>query len=329
VLGHISLLGYAGRMIHPLCTGGASESALGDPLEVAMAEWAERCRAQGGLVVMPHAPDPQLERAADLVLGLVDAVELMSFNGQLDPQPLSPYGLADWYRHLNLGYHTPLVGGSDKMSASSLLGGIRTYAQLGERELSYEAWMDAVRAGDTFVTVGPLVSLTVEGVRPGGRVELPASGGRVTAEWQLQSLVGDAARVELMCGGEVVAERAVDGTSAEGHAEVAVSDSTWIALRVRGGYHGRSGDVVAHTSAVLVPVAGRPHFRAHDAADVLDQIQGAIAYVDTLATRADVRRHQRLRTYLEGAYTRLHQRLHAEGTYHHHPLHDPGMPHEH
>jgi hypothetical protein len=58
-LGHISLLGYAGSMIHPLCTGGPSESALGDPQEVSMAEWAQRCIEQGGLVVMPHAPNPQ------------------------------------------------------------------------------------------------------------------------------------------------------------------------------------------------------------------------------------------------------------------------------
>jgi hypothetical protein len=330
VLGHISLLGYAGEMIHPLCTDGPSEAALGDPLEVVMAEWAERCRAQGGLVVMPHAPDPQLERAADLVLGLVDAVELMSFNGQLDPAPLSPYGLADWYRHLNLGHHVPLVGGSDKMSAGSLLGGIRTYARLGERALGYEAWMDAVRRGETFVTVGPLVSLAVEGVRPGGRVELPDGGGRLTVEWQLESVSLGVERVEVVAGGEVADEVVLGGqTSASGSTEVRVADSSWIALRVRGSYHGRSSDVAAHTSAVLVTVGGRPHFREQDAADVLDQIQGAIAYVDTLATRADVRRHQRLRTVLEGAYGLLHQRLHAAGAYHRHPLHDPAEPHEH
>src|SRR6185436_12920046 len=51
VLGHISLLGYSGQLIHPLCTGGPSESALGDPLEVTMAEWAQRCRDQRGLVI--------------------------------------------------------------------------------------------------------------------------------------------------------------------------------------------------------------------------------------------------------------------------------------
>ncbi|WP_245509640.1 hypothetical protein [Bradyrhizobium vignae] len=55
VLGHISLLGYEGRIINPLSTGGPEEAAIGDPLETTMAGWAERCRQQGGLVVMPHA----------------------------------------------------------------------------------------------------------------------------------------------------------------------------------------------------------------------------------------------------------------------------------
>ncbi len=134
VLGHISLLGYSGELIHPLCSGGPTESALGDAQEVTMAEWALKCLDQGGLVVMPHAPDPQGERAADIVLGLVNAVEMMTFT-PYDIQ-IRPYGLADWYRYLNLGYNLPVVGGSDKMSAAALLGGVRTYTQLGERSFN-------------------------------------------------------------------------------------------------------------------------------------------------------------------------------------------------
>ena len=117
VLGHISLLGYSGQMIHPLGSGGPAESAIGDPLEVTMAEWAERCIRQGGLVVLPHAPNPQAERAADIVLGLVHAIEMMTFNPY--NAQVNPYGLADWYRFQNLGYQIPLVAGSDKMAASS------------------------------------------------------------------------------------------------------------------------------------------------------------------------------------------------------------------
>ena len=68
MLGHISLLGYSGQMIHPLCSGGPSESALGDPQEVTMAEWAQLCIDQGGLVVLPHGPNPQCEKAADIII---------------------------------------------------------------------------------------------------------------------------------------------------------------------------------------------------------------------------------------------------------------------
>jgi hypothetical protein len=333
VLGHISLLGYSGPLIQPLCSGGPDESAIGDPLETTMAEWAQRCIDQDGLVVMPHAPMPQLERAADIVLGLVHAIELQQSNPLdvgADPSALNPYGLADWYRYLNLGHHVPLVGGSDKMSTERLLGGMRTYAHLGDRELTYESWMDAIRAGNTFATIGPLAALRVEGVVPGGQVRLPAGGGAVEVEWDVESVQVPIERVEVVAGGLVAADATVGGElSARGRATVRVSGSTWIALRVRGSYHGRPDDVAAHTSAVQVLVDGSEPFSATDAMLVLDQIQGALAYVDTLATRPEARRHRELRATLETAYRRLHQRMHAAGVYHRHPLHDPGQPHEH
>ena len=40
-----------------------------------MAEWAQRCIEQAGLVVMPHA-QPATGRAVDIVLGVVNAIEM-------------------------------------------------------------------------------------------------------------------------------------------------------------------------------------------------------------------------------------------------------------
>lgn len=307
-----------------------------------MAEWARRCLDQGGLVVMPHAPTPQLERAADIVLGLVNAIEIMNDNplqpgknlpgiGHFAPPPaLNPYGLADWYRYLNLGYHVPLVGGSDKMSAECLLGGIRTYAHIGDRGLTYENWTEAIRRGNTFVTVGPLITLTVEGVVPGGQIDLPAGGGTVQVEWCVESLCMPVDAVEIVVGGlsedrtRVNAEQRVEGC-----AQIRVARSTWIAVRVRGSYHNNPDDVAAHTSAVQVRVGGSELFSERDSMAVLDQIQGAIAYVDTVAPRAEARRFRELRATLETAYHRLHHRLHRAGIYHPHLLHDPAEPHDH
>lgn len=329
VLGHISLLGYSGPMIQPLCTGGPSESALGDPLEVTMADWAQRCIDQGGLVVMPHGPNPQCERAADIVLGLIHAIEMMTFN-PCDWQ-INPYGLADWYRYLNLGYHMPVVGGSDKMSASSQLGGVRTYTFLGDQPLTYENWMAGVQSGNTFVTVGPLASITVEGQMPGSKLDLPATGGTVDVSWKVESVSLPIDQVEVVVGGLVVDQVDVEKKlTAEGSTAVKVTESTWIALRVRGSYRGEHGEIAAHTSAAQVLIDNQPLFSQKDAFLVLEQIEGAIAYVDTIAPRPEARRYKQLRATLESAHNRLHQRMHQRGIYHqHNPLHDHTQHHEH
>lgn len=330
VLGHISLLGYSGAMIQPLCSGGPSESAIGDPLEVTMADWARQCIEQNGLVVLPHAPVPQGERAADIVLGLIHAIEMKTHNPFSEGQ-ITPYGLADWYRFLNLGYHIPVVGGSDKMRAADLLGGIRTYVHLGGRELTYTNWMDAVKEGNTFVTVGPLAEMTVEGLPPGRQLELPTGGGHVNVSWQVQSANMPLERVEVVVGGLAAVESIVDGAlQAEGSAELTITDATWIALRVRGSYRNNPGEIAAHTSAVQVLLAGKRAYSPSDAMAVLEQIEGAIAYVDTLAPQPEARHYQRLRATLESAYNRHHQMMHRQGIYHKHtPLNQHDTHHEH
>ena len=329
VMGHISLLGYSGEMIHPLCSGGPSESAIGDALEVSMADWARRCIEQNGLVVLPHAPNPQAERAADIVLELVHAIEMMSFN-PFSAQ-ITPYGLLDWYRYLNLGYQVPIVGGSDKMDAQSLLGGMRTYAHLGDRELTYDNWMESIKAGNTFVTVGPLLELQVEGLSPGSTLELPAGGGTVNVNWRAESAAMPLERVEVVCGGFAAEEQSLGGAlSAAGNCQLHISESTWIALRVRGGHSGRTTDVAAHSSCVQIRVDGRRPFQQGDAIAVLEQIEGAMAFVDTLAPRPQAQQYKRIRAALESAHSKLHQLMHRQGIYHQHsPLHSHDQHHEH
>ena len=324
VLGHISLLGYSGAMIHPLCSGGPSESAIGDALEVSMAQWAQRCIDQNGLVVLPHAPNPQAERAADIVLGLVHAIEMMTFNPY--NAQITPYGLLDWYRYLNLGYQIPVVGGSDKMGADMLLGGIRTYAHLGEREFTYENWMDAVKAGNTFVTVGPLLELEVEGLVPGSRLELPVGGGTVSVAWRVESAALPIEAVEVVVGGYCAEDYSIGGEmKAEGSCDTTIGESTWVALRVRGSHGGRAGEIAAHSSCVQLRVAGARPFNRDDAIVVLEQIEGALAYIDTLATRSQTRQYKRARASVVAAHNRLHQLMHRQGIYHQHsPLHGHG-----
>lgn len=327
-LGHISLLGYSGELIHPLCTGGPSESALGDFQEVTMADWAQRCLDQNGLVVMPHAPNPQLERVADVVLDVVNAIEIMSFNPY--KIQLEPSAVADWYRFLNTGYNLPITGGSDKMNAASLVGGIRTYTQLGEREFTYENWMEATRSGHTFVTVGPLVDMLVEGSPPGSKIRVGRTGGTVTVVWEVESVRLPINAVEIVLGGKTISEEKFNRVMrAKGSCELTITDSSWIAVRVRGNYNDVEPQAIAaHTSAVQVLCGDKPVYRHEDAVEMLKQIEGAIAYVDTVASRPDADRYRKLKMTLETSYNRLHQRMHQQGHYHEHsPIHNHG--HEH
>ena len=59
---------------------------------------------------------------------------------------------------------------------------------------------------------------------------------------------------------------------------------------------------------------------AADALTILDQIEGALAYLDTVGTRADASRaaYQRMRLVLTSAHRALHNRMHERGYYHGH-----------
>lgn len=78
---------------------------------------------------------------------------------------------------LNCGYRLPAVGGSDKMGTYILVGANRTYAYLGQSEVSFANWAEAVRRGNTFSTTGPLLLFSVDGRMPGDEIRLKAGGG--------------------------------------------------------------------------------------------------------------------------------------------------------
>ncbi|MBN1659492.1 MAG: CehA/McbA family metallohydrolase [Anaerolineae bacterium] len=324
VLGHISLLGYSGPIIAPLTTGGPDESALGDPVEVLLLEWARQCRAQGGLVVVPHFPRPCAEHAAAIISGDVDAVEMTSWDNRY--RGIDPYSIADWYRYLNCGYLVPAVGGTDKMAAVTAVGTVRTYARIPPGvEFTYDAWKDAIRRGETFVTYGPLLEFLVDGRPAGSRIAMSRAGGTVDVTWQVASVTIPMTRVELVVNGEIRESAAVSPGEAAGQWSVRVETSAWLALLVRGGHPGRPEMVAAHSTPVIVDVEGSPLLAAADAVTILEQIEGAIAYLDTVGTRADDRAYKRMRLALSSAHRDVHNRLHQEGMYHEHT---PTSPHD-
>lgn len=322
ILGHISLLGYNGRMILPLTTGGPDESALGDPVEETLCGWAQRCREQGGISILPHFPNPRAEGAAAIVSDLIDGIEMTSWGDLYSG--INPYTLSDWYRYLNCGYHVPAVGGTDKMSADTAVGTVRTYAKIKDGPFTYESWKEAVKSGHTFVTYGPLMEFTVEGREAGSRIELPDSGGTLQVCWNVASVTVPVTKVELVVNGEIRESSRVDPTKGEyaGSWPLRVDKSCWIALRVRGCQPGRKEAIMAHSSVVMAFVQGERCFSPADAMTILEQIEGVTAYVSTIATRAEEKVYKQLLMTLTSAHRALHNRLHRAGIYHKHTVMD-------
>jgi hypothetical protein len=336
VLGHISLLGYEDEMILPLCVDGPGEAAIGDPVNALLTDWATRCKAQNGTVVVPHFPSPHAEHAAAILSGHVDGVELTSLIDQARGG-LSPYSLSDWYRYLNCGYFVAAVGGTDKMSANIAVGAGRTYARLENDEtLTYQAWQRAIASGRTFVTFGPLVDFTVDGRLPGARLRMPRNGGKVDVDWKAESLIIPMTRAELIVNGEVRESKSIDSRSDSGHWTVELKRSSWLAILIRGreipanprslSMRGQNATITggdaelisAHTSPVMVEVDGSDFMAAADAMTILQQIEGSLAYFDTLGTRADTETYRRLRLMLTSVHRELHNRLHRHGVHHDH-----------
>jgi hypothetical protein len=199
------------------------------------------------------------------------------------------------------------------------VGTVRTYARLDEGEpFTYDAWKQAVRRARTFVTYGPLVEFAVEGRPSGSRLAMSAAGGAVDVTWKLASVTVPMSRVELVVNGEVRASQAVRPDQDAGSWSVRLLRSSWLALLVRGHYGDKPEIIAAHSSPVMVQVGASPLLAAADALTILEQIEGAMAYLDARGTRAETAAYKRMRMVLTAAHRGLHNRMHQAGRYHDH-----------
>ncbi len=216
VLGHISLLGYRGRIIAPMTTGGPDESALGDPVGCLLTQWARQCHRQGGLVVVPHFPNPRAEHAASIVSGEIDAIEMTSWENLYDG--IDPYSLSDWYRYLNCGYQLAAVGGTDKMSADTPVGAVRTYAHLEEGQPFTYRGLDGRcpprRDVRHLRSTARVLCRTAFPWAAASRC--PPAGGTLDVTWQVASVTLPMSRVDLVVNGEIRESLEVDPQYASG-----------------------------------------------------------------------------------------------------------------
>ena len=210
-------------------------------------ETFERLRAGGALTGYAHVDSGWFSDDAGLALdvpfGLVDLVEILQA-GTLHTK--------QWYDFLNLGYRLVPVAGSD-WPYIDMVGSVRNMVRV-PGGLKPERWFEELRAGRTFVTNGPMLTLRVGDAGIGDEVvSRPGETLRVRATAAQSPDIGPIERLELVVHGEVVATAGGDGPdgSAELDHALVVERGCWVAA----GATGRRG-TFAHTAPAYLPVDG-------------------------------------------------------------------------
>ena len=248
--GHVMLLNLR-NLVEPVSRGDLVSAF--DPDYPPICHACDEARTQGGIVIWCHNGHG-MEAPVAAGLGKLDAFNLF------DPcwKDLE-YDI--WYKLLNCGIGLPASTGSDWYVCSNN----RVYVQT-EDAFTYKSWLEGLQAGRTFITNGPALWLDADGQGPGGRVGARA---RVATKVQWRSHY-PLDRVEVVCDGEVVHERVLQGTAAphEGRwaVDVDLHGDGWVAVRAFGAARDSFQQAVyAHSSPVFVGT-GLPVGKAADAA---------------------------------------------------------------
>ncbi len=327
VLGHLTLLGLK-KQVAPWCSDGPGEAELGGNMEVTLSHWADACHAQGGTVVLPHIPNPNCEPATLIATERVDAVEYLTN---------AMYGHTEYYRYLNCGYKLPLVGGTDKMTSDVPVGVYRTYVHIPENEeFNYDNWCKYMRAGNTFLSGGPMIRLTADGQPIGSTINLPGNGGTVEVEASADSIF-PIHTLQIVQAGEVVAstEENEGAHQLSLKANLNVDKHSWLAARCGGPnyaqavphHDGWRRGIIAHTSPIYIAVGSEWWmFDPETANYMLTLIEGGLSYIRQTARHHEpgtVTHHHGEHDHLEflsrpfqEARKAIHRRMHQLGIPH-------------
>ena len=277
--GHVGLLGVH-EFIMPLIGGTSGSPYPADGLKLM---YLDSIRALGGIGGFMHpytvgsetAGTPEWAAQSDIpihtILGRGDFYDLVSIASD-------ELASADMYYHmLNVGVRLPATGGTDNFSnvwRDPSGGTARTYARL-DGPISWRTWIEAVRAGRTIATNGPLLFARVDGQEPGSEL---SSRRSVTVEVDLAT-IAPVEVIEIIVDGEVAHTIAVrDGEHQLTVEEsIPVAGSRWVAVRARGGKARYSGDsyTFAHTTPVYftdAPPNGASRASADFLAAVIEEI---------------------------------------------------------
>ena len=262
--GHIMLLNIR-NVVEPVSRGLLVDAF--DPDYPPLSYACDDTRRQGGIVIWCHNGQG-MEAPVAAALGKLDAFNLFDPNW-MDAE----YDI--YYRMLNAGIRLPASTGSDWFLCSAN----RVYAHTGGA-FHYGEWLDALKAGRTFITNGPALSLEVDGQVPGSSVEAePGKAVSAIASWRSHYPV---TRADVLYNGAVAATQSYPSGAKNGSvkADIEVPADGWVAARLSGSARDSFFQpVFAHTSPVYVRT-GAASAEMKDAAAWLDrEIESSLTWV--------------------------------------------------
>jgi len=216
----------------------------------------------------------------DVLRNKIDFIEILQYCASEDPLQPQYY-----YHFLDLGIKLTATAGSDfpwcgTRERPAKIGNARFYTYIDE-EFSYDAWRNALRAGHTFVTSGPIVELNVNGAIPGDEINIEKGTSlkiSATAYGHYRQLPLES--LEIVSHGNVLGvvrpnnqQQSTDQLTIE--IEYPAEQGTWIAARVRG----KQGQA-AHTTPVYVSVNGSGFHNPETASNYLDLSERYLAELE-------------------------------------------------
>ena len=240
-------------------------------------------RSQGGLAGYAHIalmpdfyrthpefpyPHPTWDKNINVVRGRIDFFEILQ---------LRYLGLEDFYDFLNLGFRLTALAGSD-WPWGGTLGEVRVYVFTG-KPFSVDRWFEAAKEGRTFVTNGPMLTLSVDGVSPGEELKVARNQKiRIEARTWAPSIIGSPKSLEIVAHGQVI--RRVESSDLHEQElrlefDREVKASHWVTARV----YSHNG-AVAHTSPVYVMAGGEKFWNLKELPRLVEKRLKALEYIE-------------------------------------------------
>jgi hypothetical protein len=307
-MGHLNMMGLT-RLVPGYPAAGGTLEYWTSRSHWDLIRALRAAREQNGTVFWAHMSSlPGAECPVALALGLLDGIELITWNDPTQlPNHWSPWlnsgrpqaefpvlrGVDLYYQYLNAGFRVPIAAGTDKFGEEIPLGSNRVYAKV-QGPATYASWLAAVKAGQGFVTNGPILEFEADGAEPGDVIEFHGAK-RIKARATARSIL-PFTTLEIVLNGDPVGHKTLpiprntpkDGVcSMTVEATVELARSGWLAARVvdhpdlRNRILPRDVSVFAHTDPIYFLQDGRKVREEASIVYLRKYVEGVLHWLDT------------------------------------------------